>query len=68
MSKAKTRRGYVGIVYDGPHVENVSDTYGNNVKTITVYLSKTEAKKRYEAIAAVEVKPGTVEEKRWQKR
>lgn len=47
------RRYWVGIVEGKPLVESVSDTYGDDCPQITVFLSRKEARKRFQSVRMV---------------
>jgi hypothetical protein len=47
------RRYWVGIVEGKPLVESVSDTYGDDCPQIMVFLSREEARKRYQSVRMV---------------
>jgi len=49
----KQRRYWIGIVDGKPCVDQVSDTYGDDCPQITVFLSREEARKRYQSVRMV---------------
>lgn len=53
------KRYWIGIVDDEPSVDSVSDSYGDDCQQITVFLSRKEARKRFEKVRMVRLEPET---------
>ena len=51
--KSEVKRYWIGIVDGKPCVDRVSDSYGDDCPQITVFLSRKDARERYEAVRMV---------------